>query len=104
MVSSVSASGGAMHQAVSGGPQDMIEVLRKQIKVLNKKIVVLQKQLMETGDPKEQKRLIQEIEDTGRLILLMEQQIAQIESNERQKEKNREEAKEAMKKREQEKT
>lgn len=102
MVSSISASGGALNHAVAGSPQDMIDILRKQIKVYNKQITVLQKQLMESGDPKEQERLLKEIEGVGRLILLLEQQIAQIESNERLKEKNREEAREAMKKREQE--
>jgi uncharacterized membrane protein len=87
--SGMSTSGG---METSGDTQSRVAALQAKIKGLVKTIGQIQKQIGEEADPKARKVLIKMIDNLQQTILMIEQQIQQLERNERQKELNRIEA------------
>ena len=87
--SGMSTSGG---MEANGDMQSRVAALQAKIKGLVKSIAQIQKQIADEPDPKARKVLIKMVENLQQTILMIEQQIQQLERNERQKELNRIEA------------
>lgn len=97
MVSSVAAGSGGTHRPIdSGGSQSRIDSLLAQIDTLRKRIVTLQKQLADTEAPSEREKLSKQIIDILHMMQLLEQQMAQIQFNEQQKARVRQQAQHDM--------